>query len=79
MATSLNNLAELYETQAKYNQAEPLIKRSLAIREKSLGADHPDVAQSLENFAVLLKATHRDAEAERLLARAKAIREKNRK
>ena len=31
VATSLNNLAALYETQGHYAQAEPLYKRSLAI------------------------------------------------
>lgn len=30
--------------------AEPLYKRSLAIGEKALGADHPDVALSLSNL-----------------------------
>jgi len=37
LATSLNNLATLYHAQGKYAQAEPLYKRSLAIREKALG------------------------------------------
>jgi hypothetical protein len=32
---------------------EPLLKRSLAIREKQLGAEHPDVATSLNNLAGL--------------------------
>ena len=41
---SLNNLAELYKVQGRYADAEPLFKRSLAIREKALGPDHPDVA-----------------------------------
>ena len=43
VATSLNNLALLYESQGHYAQAEPLFKRSLAILEKALGPDHPDV------------------------------------
>jgi tetratricopeptide (TPR) repeat protein len=34
--------------------AEPLLERSLAIREKVLGPDHPDVAQSLNNLAQLM-------------------------
>ena len=46
-ATTLNNLASVYEAQGRYAQAEPLYKRALAIREKALGPDHPDVAQSL--------------------------------
>ena len=41
---SLNNLAVLYSDQGRYAEAEPLYKRALAIREKALGPDHPDVA-----------------------------------
>jgi hypothetical protein len=36
VADSLNNLANLYEDQARYADAEPLFKQSLAIREKAL-------------------------------------------
>ncbi len=32
---------------------KPLYKRSLAINEKALGPDHPDVAVSLNNLAAL--------------------------
>ncbi len=74
LATSLNNLALLYDTQGDYAKAEPLYRRSLAIREKALGPDHPDVATSLENYALLLRATARQAEAEKLEQRAAAIR-----
>jgi tetratricopeptide (TPR) repeat protein len=38
---------------ARYYEAEPLFKRSLAILEKALGPDHPDVASSLNNLALL--------------------------
>ncbi len=77
LATSLNNLAELYRAQGRYAEAEPLHKRGLAIREKALGPEHPDVAQSLENYAALLRKTGRGNEAAMLEARAKAIRAKN--
>jgi len=53
VATSLNNLALLYDTQGHYAQAEPLYKRSLAIVEKGLGPNHPYVAVGLENLAGL--------------------------
>ena len=56
---------------------EPLYKRALAIREKALGPEHPDVAQSLENYAALLRDTGRGAEAVELEARATAIRAKH--
>jgi tetratricopeptide (TPR) repeat protein len=50
---SLNNLAVLYNTQDKYDLAEPLYKRALAINEKALGPDHPETAASLKNLAAL--------------------------
>jgi tetratricopeptide (TPR) repeat protein len=75
VATSLNNLGELYRTQGDYAKAEPLYKRSLAISEKALGPDHPSVATSLENLAALYRATKRDTEAEKLEVRAKRIRD----
>ena len=53
MATSLNNLAGLYDSLGDYAKAEPLYKRALAIWEKALGPDHPDVATSLNNLAAL--------------------------
>ena len=45
LATSLNNLAEVYRLQGRYAEAKPLYKRSLAIREKTLGPEHPELAQ----------------------------------
>ena len=48
--------------------------RALAIREKVLDPEHPDVAQSLENYAALLRKTGRGNEAAWIEARAKAIR-----
>jgi tetratricopeptide (TPR) repeat protein len=74
VATSLNNLAELYDSQGQYAQAEPLLKRSLEIREKALGPDHPAVAIILENIAVLYRATNRTEEADALDKRATEIR-----
>ena len=44
------------ENQGKYDDAEPLYKRALAIREDTLGPRHPDVASSLNNLGVLLKS-----------------------
>ena len=62
---------------ARYTEAEPLFRRALAIREKSLGPDHPDVANSLNGLASLLDDTNRRTEAEPLFRRALAIREKS--
>ncbi len=43
MTRYLNNPALLDNAQGKYPAAEPLVKRALAIREKSLGPAHPDL------------------------------------
>ncbi len=43
--------------QGKYAEAEPLLKRALAIREKVLRPEHPHVAQSLNNYAAFLRET----------------------
>ena len=66
VATSLNILALLYNTQGQYAEAEPLYKQALGIYEKALGLDHLSVAASLSNLAGLYRATGRNLEAKRL-------------
>ena len=39
--------------QGKYEEAEPLYKQNVEIREKSFGLHHPAVATALVNLAVL--------------------------
>ncbi|MCA1994544.1 MAG: CHAT domain-containing protein, partial [Coleofasciculus sp. S288] len=73
---SLNNLALLYEAQGNYAQAEPLYQRALAIFEKVLGPEHPDVAASLSALGSLYHAQGNYAQAEPLFQRALAISEK---
>jgi len=51
---------------ARYDDAEPNLRRSLSIRRASLPAGHPDIAWSLSNLALLLKAQNKLAEAEPL-------------
>jgi tetratricopeptide (TPR) repeat protein len=76
VATSLNNLAALYDSQGAYARAEPLYQRALAISEKVLGPEHPQVATSLNNLAALYDSQGAYARAEPLYQRALAIREK---
>ena len=75
-AFSLNQLATLYRSQGKYNEAEPLITRSLSIKEKQLGENHPDFATSLNNLAGLYENQGKYNEAEPLHLRSLSIREK---
>ncbi|MEO0309547.1 MAG: tetratricopeptide repeat protein, partial [Gloeomargarita sp. DG02_3_bins_56] len=76
VATSLNNLAALYESQGNYGAALPLYQRSLAIREQALGKDHPDVATSLNNLANLYQLQGNYGAALPLYQRSLAIYEK---
>ena len=76
MLRSLNNLDFLYEPKVAMPKPSPLYERSLAIREKALGADHPDVSASLNNLAELYRAKGRYADAEPLYRRSLAIEEK---
>ncbi len=76
LATSLNNLALVYDTQREYTKAEDFYQRSLAIDEKRLGKDHPHVATSLNNLACLYAVQGAYDKAEPLYQRALAIREK---
>jgi len=69
-------ITQIYQAQGKYGAAEPLYKRSLAIWEKALGSDHPDVATSLHNLAVLYGAQGNYGAAEPLYKRSLAIFEK---
>ncbi len=75
VATPLNNLAALYESQGRYGAAKPLYQRSLKIFETALGPDHPDVANSLNNLAELYRAQGRYGAAKPLYQRSLKIYE----
>ena len=74
-AASLNNLALLYESTGNDAAALPLYERALAIKEATLGAQHPDTATSLNNLAGLYDSTGNYDAALPLYERALAIRE----
>lgn len=76
MARNLNNLALLYYHEGKYAKAEPLFKQALAIDEKALGPEHPDVAMMAENLAGVLRKLGRESEAKVYEEQAARIRAK---
>jgi tetratricopeptide (TPR) repeat protein len=76
LAVVLNNLAALSQATNRLAEAEPMMRRALAIDEKSYGPEHPKVARDLNNLAQLLQDTNRLAEAEPMMRRALAINEK---
>jgi tetratricopeptide (TPR) repeat protein len=72
-----NNLATLLQDTDHLVEAESMMRRALAIDEKSYGLEDPNVAIRLSNLATLLQATNRLADAEPLVRRALAIEEKS--
>ena len=64
----------LVQTSSRYDEAEQLLRRALAIHETSLGPSHAVVANTLSSLAQLLQATNRYGEAEPLQRRALTIK-----
>ena len=62
--------------QNKYKEAANLLNDALAIREKTLGENHPAVAATLHNLTVLYGKRGKYKDAEPLCKRALEIREK---
>ena len=75
LATSLNNLAALYDTVGRYTDAEPLYRQALDLMEKTLGPRDPNVATALNNLAELYRAQGLYQQAEALHSRSLGIRE----
>lgn len=63
VAYSLNNLASALETAGRYDEAEPLYLRSLAIREALLDAEHPSITLIRNNLGTLYIRSGRAEEA----------------
>ncbi len=60
--------------QAKYSDAERLLRRALAIRHSTLGENHPDTAKSYNNLALVVLYQGRYGEAEPLFRQVLEIR-----
>ncbi|MGK7940457.1 MAG: tetratricopeptide repeat protein [Crocosphaera sp.] len=76
LASSLNNLAELYHFQGRYSDADPLYLKALELITILLGDNHPDVATSLNNLAGLYKSQGRYSDAKPLYLQALELRKK---
>ncbi len=62
-ATTLNNMANVFKDQHKYEQAEPLYKQVIGIYERATGADSEFVAMGHHNLASLYAEMGRNKEA----------------
>ncbi len=72
----LNMAGRIAYDLGRYAEARTFLEKALAIGEKALGPDHPDVATSLNNVAALYRAQGQYAKAEPLYERSLAILEK---
>jgi hypothetical protein len=72
----LNTLAILYDTQKKYNDAEKLYKRALAVWERSLGPGPLVCRRKLGELCHVAANDQPPKRGCKLLERAKAIRAK---
>jgi tetratricopeptide (TPR) repeat protein len=75
LGDALWGLASLEDKQGKHAEAEQLYRRVLAMKEQSLGQDHPDTALILSILATELGDQGKYAEAEKIHRRALAILE----
>ncbi len=73
VANSLNNLAQCYVMQNKYDLAEPLFRQALTIWEQTSGLQPAKMITTLRNFAYLLGLTKRELEARELEIRVRAM------
>ncbi|MFW5816479.1 MAG: protein kinase domain-containing protein [Wenzhouxiangella sp.] len=70
--STLNDLAVVFLRQQEYAQAEPLLRRALAMGENLFGSDHPSVLPSVSNLAGSLRQQGRPADALPFYQRARA-------
>lgn len=75
-ADYLNDQGLAFLDAGRYVEAQQPLERALAIREKALGAEHPDMGSSLNNLGGFYRYQKRYEEAEPLYQRALAIQEK---
>jgi serine/threonine protein kinase/tetratricopeptide (TPR) repeat protein len=72
----LNDLGAVYELQGRLTEALEAHRQALALKEKALPPEHPDIATSLGNLALTLQGLERNQEALDYLDRTIAILQK---
>lgn len=71
----VQGLAQLYEEQGRYKEAESLHKKCLTENQQVLGKDHPDLVPILDALADLYVRHNKELHAEPLVKRALGILE----
>ncbi len=73
IASTINNLATLFEDMHRYPEAEKLLKQALSIYQASFGEKHLYVAATYNNLGMLAKKTGDLTRAEQMMQSANAI------
>jgi Tetratricopeptide repeat/Protein of unknown function (DUF2914) len=72
-ARQILEAAEHAAAAGDFTSAERLLREAAAVQERTLGADHPDLANTLNNLGVVCERADRPDEAEQFYRRAYAI------
>jgi tetratricopeptide (TPR) repeat protein len=75
-ATLMSTMGNVYRNLGLYEQSGPLLEKTVELREKMLGANHPDVASGLHDLSLLRTEEAGYEQALRLAKRALDIYEK---
>lgn len=68
--TSLNDMAKMFESQGRYDEAKPIFIEALAVVKRELPGQHMELAHALNNLATVCNAQGRAGEAEPLFVEA---------
>jgi tetratricopeptide (TPR) repeat protein len=74
-ASALDLLGQVYDDQTKYTEAEPLLRRALTIRQKTLNPDDSELEATFTHLAEHYRRMGRAADAEPFAKQAAAVRE----
>jgi tetratricopeptide (TPR) repeat protein len=70
----MHNLALVYSQRGKYGQAEALHSKTLEIRRRVLGGEHPDTLGSMHNLALVYSQRGKYGQAEALFSQTVEIK-----
>lgn len=74
-ASALDLLGQVYDDQTNYTEAEPLLRRALTIRQKTLNSDDSELEATFTHLAEHYRRMGRAADAEPFVRQAAAVRE----
>ncbi len=67
VAMSLDNLAQLYQRQGRYLEADPMYRKAIELYQKRLGREHKLVGQAIKNLSALYDSRGQTLDVKALL------------